>query len=196
MRIKIKMERSYAVFDEIVPKEARITDIGCGYGPLCFMLGLLSEKRSILGIDYDKEKIEIAENSYMAGERIRFKQADALLYDLPESDAFILNDMLHYLPKESQKRLLERVTEKLAKGGVVIVRDADKSDERKHFVTRVSEWFSIKVLKFNKANHDPCFIERVDVERWAKELNCSVEAMKNDKITSNTIYLLRKNGDE
>lgn len=196
MRVKIRMERSYAVFDEIVPKEARITDIGCGYGPLCFMLGLLSEKRSILGIDYDKEKIEIAENSYMAGERIRFQQADALLFDLPESDVFILNDMLHYLPKESQRRLLERVSERLAKGGIVIVRDADKSDEKKHFVTRMSEWFSIKVLKFNKANQDPCFIGREDVEKWARELGCSVEAMKNDKITSNTIYLLRKRGDE
>ncbi|MCK9627304.1 MAG: 1-acyl-sn-glycerol-3-phosphate acyltransferase [Bacteroidales bacterium] len=196
MRIKIKMEKSYSVFDSIIPKDARITDIGCGYGPLCFMLGLLSEKRSILGIDYDGEKINIAENCYLASDRIRFQHGDALLFDFPESDVFILNDMLHYLSQINQRKLLERVVAKLAEGGVVIVRDADKSDEKKHFVTRMSELFSIKILKFNKANQAPCFIERMDVEKWAIELNCSVEAMKNDKITSNTIYLLRKKRDE
>ncbi len=196
MRIKIKMEKNYSFFNDIIPKDARITDIGCGYGPLCFMLGLLSEKRRILGIDYDKEKIEIAQNSYMTGDRIRFEYADALLFDFPESDVFVLNDMLHYLPKISQKRLLERVAGKLAKGGIIIVRDADKSEERKHSVTRMSEWFSIKILKFNKANQAPCFIERDEMERWARDLNCTVKATRNDRITSNTIYLLRKMRDE
>ncbi|MPN49931.1 hypothetical protein SDC9_197555 [bioreactor metagenome] len=104
--------------------------------------------------------------------------------------------MLHYLPKISQKRLLERVAGKLAKGGIIIVRDADKSEERKHSVTRMSEWFSIKILKFNKANQAPCFIERDEMERWARDLNCTVKATRNDRITSNTIYLLRKMRDE
>lgn len=46
------MEKNYALFDRLVPQKGRITDIGCGYGPLCYMLAMLSPERELLGIDY------------------------------------------------------------------------------------------------------------------------------------------------
>jgi len=180
------------MFHDLIPLNARLTDIGCGYGPLCFMLGLLSDDRHILGIDYDKEKIDIASNSYLAGDRIRFEYADALIYEYPECDVFVMNDILHYLSVEDQYRLLEKTVRKLCKEGFIIVRDGDNLIKNSHLVTKLSEWFSINLLGFNKASNPPCFINLVIMENWAKRLGCSLEFVRNDKLTSNTIYLLRK----
>ena len=192
MRIKIKMENNYSYFHDLIPLNARLTDIGCGYGPLCFMLGLMSEDRHILGIDYDKEKIDIARNCYLAGDRIRFEYADALIYDYPECDVFVMNDILHYLSVEDQYRLLEKTVCRLSKEGFIIVRDGDNLSKNSHLVTKLSEWFSINLLGFNKASHPLCFINILIMENWAKRLGCSLEFVRNDKLTSNTIYLLRK----
>ena len=42
--------------------KGQITDIGCGLGPLCYMLSMISKERQILGIDYDEDKIAIAQH--------------------------------------------------------------------------------------------------------------------------------------
>lgn len=192
MRIKMKMEKSYKCFHELVPLEASITDIGCGYGPLCYMLGLLSGKRVILGIDYDSEKIEIAQNCYSGNPQISFRHANALDYDIPKSDVFILNDMLHYLTIPEQEKLLAGCVSKTEKGGMVIVRDGDTGNVHDHRLTKLSEWFSIDLLGFNKAVQAPCFTNSTQFERWAEKFGCSLEVMRNDKTTSNTIYIFKR----
>lgn len=192
MRIKMKMERSYKHFHDLIPLKATVTDIGCGYGPLCYMLGLLSEKRVILGIDYDKEKIEIAQNGYSSNARITFKYANAVDCEIPKSDVFILNDMLHYLPISDQEKLLFKCVSNLEEGGMIIARDGDSGKRDAHRITRLSEWFSINLIGFNKAAQSPCFTNRTQFEIWAEKMGCSLQVERNDKITSNTIYIFKK----
>ena len=64
------------------------------------MLSLLSDDRNILGIDYDEDKIAVAQHGWLRGDRLQFRHGNALEYPLPESDVFILNDMLHYMSYE------------------------------------------------------------------------------------------------
>ena len=67
----------------IQPVDSRprqITDIGCGFGPLCYMLSLLSEDREILGIDYDEDKIALAQHGWLRNEHLQFKHGNALEY--------------------------------------------------------------------------------------------------------------------
>lgn len=196
MRIKMKMEGSYEFFHNLVPLKATITDIGCGYGPLCYMLGLLSEKRVILGIDYDSEKIEIAQNGYSSNARISFKNANAVDCEMPKSDIFILNDMFHYLLVTDQEKLLLRCVSNLEKGGMVIVRDGDNGQSGDHRITRLSEWFSINLIGFNKAVQAPSFTNRNQFEIWAEKMGCSLKIERNDKITSNTIYIFKRKASE
>ncbi len=192
MRIKMKMEKSYRIFHEMIPLDASITDIGCGYGPLCYMLGALSKKRVILGIDYDNEKIEIASNGYSVNAGICFKTADVTECEIAASDVFILNDILHYLPLASQEKLLGKCVERMNDGGMVIVRDGDSGKGDNHRITRLSEWFSINLIGFNKAVQAPCFTDSSQFERWAGSMGCSLEAVRNDRLTSNTIYIFKK----
>ena len=196
MRIKMKMEKGYRYFHELIPLDATITDVGCGYGPLCYTLGLLSGKRVILGIDYDNEKIEIAQNCYSSNSRISFITADATIFEMPKSDVFILNDILHYLTVVDQEKLLGECVSKIEEGGMVIVRDGDSGKHRNHRITRLSEWFSINLIGFNKAKSAPCFTNRGVFETWADKLGCSMEVVRNDKITSNTIYILKRKSFE
>ena len=118
------MEDNYRLFNRLVPVKGQITDIGCGFGPLCYMLSQLSEEREITGIDYDEDKIAVAQYGWLRTPRLQFVCANALEYPLPESDAFILNDILHYMSYEHQRTLLLRCMKRLRPEGKLIVRDA------------------------------------------------------------------------
>ena len=45
-------------------------------------------------------------HGWLRNEHLQFKHGNALEYPLPESDVFILNDMLHYMSYEHQQTLL------------------------------------------------------------------------------------------
>ena len=69
------------------------------------MLGFLSGERHITGVDYDRDKITIAENCISRSPNINFTCADINRFDFEKSDAFILSDVLHYLPELQQDAL-------------------------------------------------------------------------------------------
>lgn len=199
MRVKVRMENCYEFFDNIIRRDARITDIGCGYAPLPLMLGLRSSNRTILGIDYDAEKIAVAANSHLV-ERIRemggvidFISGNALDVALPPSDVFVINDMLHYLPYDKQTTLLERCIESLTEGGQIIMRDGD-TDNVKHSTTRLTEVFSTRLLGFNKTDGELHFLSTSRVKAFAERHDLSVELHTLERNTSNTIYILRRRG--
>ena len=192
IRIKVRMEDKYDFFNRIVPRRARITDIGCGLGPLSYMLAMLSGERTVLGIDYDADKIAVANHNFSRNERIRFVCANVADYDLPESDVFVMNDMLHYMDYPSQERLLETCIGKLLPGGMLIIRDGDAGGTAKHRVTRFTELLSTRLLEFNKRENDLCFPTHEQFIRVAERFHLEIEQRANDRFTSNMIYILRK----
>lgn len=193
LRIKIKMEHCYELFDKLVPRSARITDIGCGYGPLCYMLALTSAKREVLGIDYDEDKIAVAQNGWLRKKcNLRFEQANALEYDIPQSDVFILNDMLHYMSEEHQNLLIHRCVDALAPDGFIIIRDGNTEEQQRHRVTKLTEVLSTQIIKFNKTEEKLCFVSESRMRQIADDCGMTVESLQNDKYTSNTIYIFRK----
>jgi len=194
MRVKVRMEGCYDRFDRLLPREGTIVDIGCGYGPLTFMLAMLSDRRRMIGIDYDEEKILTARRSMLAGDRVRFECADAARCELPYADAFVLNDMLHYLEPEQQESLLRRCLDRVAAEGIVIVRDGDGSISGKHRLTRLTERFLTRIFGFNKTAGELYFPSGDTIVRIAAEAGFSVERRANDTHTSNTIYILRRCG--
>ena len=192
IRIKVRMERNYTLFDKLIPEKGKITDIGCGFGPLCYMLSMLSEEREILGIDYDEDKIAVAQHGWLRNDRLRFEHGDALSCPLPESDVFILNDMLHYMNYEHQYELLVKCAGLLRPEGMIIVRDGNTSDTQKHRLTRFTELLSTRIVSFNKTSEALCFTSAEQISDIARECGMEIETIQNDKYTSNTIYVFRK----
>ena len=192
IRIKVKMERNYRLFNRLIPAQGQITDIGCGFGPLCYMLSLLSEDREILGIDYDEDKIALAQHGWLRNEHLQFRHGNALEYPLPESDVFILNDMLHYMSYEHQRTLLLKCADRLRLQGMIIIRDGNSANTSKHRLTRFTELLSTRIFNFNRTTGELHFTTETQLREIAVTCGMNVEIIPNDKYTSNTIYIFRK----
>ena len=148
-RIKVGLEGNYKMIESYIPKQGKITDVGCGYGFLSLMLGFMSKDRQITGIDYDEEKINIASNCVSKKQHVDFIHGNVIHYPFTHSDAFIINDVLHYLEPDDQIQLIQRCVAMLNENGVMIIRDADADKKRRHWGTRYTEFFSTN-SGFNK----------------------------------------------
>lgn len=193
MKIKVGLEKNYELFNNLIPKSGKIADVGCGYGFLSYMLGYTSKDRQITGIDYDVEKIEIAQNGYLKSDHVNFVHEDAMSYQFSNEDAIILSDILHYLGPKHQLQLLEKCVQNTNPGGIIVIRDGVKELETRHKGTRISELFSTKILGFNKTGHQGLsFISSTFIESFAGKHHLQLSVIDTSRLTSNLIFVLKK----
>ncbi len=190
MRVKVKMEDNYRLFNELIPKKAIITDIGCGYGFMAYMLFFASQNRTINGFDYDEEKIKVAQNCQAQNEQINFTAGDITQLALPASDIFLICDMLHYLPEAEQWQLLDRCVEHLLPHGQLIIRDGDSDLDERHKGTKLTEIISTNI-GFNKTKNELNYLSGKELHLWAESKGLSVELIDQTKHTSNVIYVIK-----
>ncbi len=192
-RIKTGLENNYQLFESLMPKTGKIVDVGCGYGFLPYMLMFKGRQREILGVDYDDEKIAVAENCVDKSTKLTFDVGDVTVYDFPQADGFIISDVLHYLKEEQQIQVIENCVSKLNKGGVLVIRDADKDIANRQKGTWYTEFMSTKVFGFNKTKSDGLhFVSGTLIkDTIAKFPFLSMEVIDNTKLTSNIIYVVK-----
>lgn len=193
-RVKVKLEGNYKDFESYLPKKGKITDIGCGYGFLSLMLGFMSKEREITGIDYDEEKINIAGGCISKSEKINFICADVTQLELASADAFVINDILHYLEPKQQVKLIENCVNKLNAGGVMIIRDADADKKQRHLGTRYTEFFSTN-SGFNKTRESGLhFTSASLITNTLNKFNfLDYKLIDDTKLTSNVTFVIRRN---
>lgn len=128
------------VCEGLIPSGSRVLDLGCGQGLLGSVL--LSAPRldaagipwpahwapaprglRITGIELMPREVERARLAL--GDSARFVCADLRDAELPDCDAVVILDVLHYLDPADQDRLLERVRDALVPGGRLLLRVAD-----------------------------------------------------------------------
>jgi 1-acyl-sn-glycerol-3-phosphate acyltransferase len=195
-RIKTGLENNYQLFESLMPKTGKIVDVGCGYGFLPYMLMLKGRQREILGVDYDDEKIEVADNCVDKSDKLSFAVGDVTVYDFPQADGFIISDVLHYLKEEQQIQVIDNCVSKLKNGGVLVIRDADKDIANRQKGTWYTEFMSTKVFGFNKTKTDGLhFVSGTLIkDTIAKYPHLSLEVLDTTKLTSNIIYVARYKG--
>ncbi len=192
MRIKLKLENYYDFFHQHIPEKGTITDIGCGYGFMSYMLSFLSKDRIITGIDYDNEKIMLAANCAGKNKKINFIAADIFELEIEPQDAFILSDVLHYFNEEKQEKLITKCIESLNPGGTIIIRDADSGMKKRHLGTRYTEFFSTKT-GFNKMGEGRLYFTSAEkIKTVVSHFNLEMEIIDNTKLTSNIVFIIRK----
>lgn len=193
MRIKTKLEDNYALFDQLLPKKGRILDVGCGYGFMSYMLHWRSAEREIKGIDYDEEKIITAQHCYLRNEHISFEHADVTNYAFGQYDAYVISDVLHYLQPDEQEKVLSTCISQLPQDGVIIVRDGDSDLKERHEGTKLTEFFSTKLIGFNKTKEKPLsFFSSSRIREIVTANNAVMEQIDNTKYTSNVIFVIKK----
>lgn len=195
MRVKCRIDGYYDLWDRLTPRNGTITDIGCGYGQMSFMLGLLSPDRRVLGIDYDDEKIELANHSFLTKRcNVKFMCGDMREVDIPMSDAILFNDSLHYVDAEAQRAILRRAVDSLNEGGMIIVRDGDASQTVKHEKIKRTELWSTQIVKFNKTTSDLTFVSEHWMREFAQQNGLDIVIRRCDKDSSETLYILKRLG--
>jgi 1-acyl-sn-glycerol-3-phosphate acyltransferase len=193
MRIKIKLENNYQQFHELMPAKGSLLDIGCGYGFLSYMLNFSGPGRTITAIDYDEEKIRTAENCFSKNDRVRFEHADVLTFSFERYDGIVISDVLHYLQPGEQKIVIDKCIASLNEGGVLVIRDGDKDLTGRHRGTRLTEFFSTRLMSFNKTSrHGLSFLSGKFIEEMAVNYNMECSRIDNTKRTSNIIFVLKK----
>jgi 2-polyprenyl-3-methyl-5-hydroxy-6-metoxy-1,4-benzoquinol methylase len=191
-RIKIKLDGNYELFNSYITKDAEVTDIGCGYGFLAYMLNFVSEKRKITGIDYDSDKIEVAKNCNAKNDNVNFVCSDALSYEFKNCDVIILSDILHYLTEEKQEQLIKSCVEHLNPEGLMIIRDADSDLKKRHSVTKYTEFISTR-SGFNKMGEKKLtFMSGKKIKEIISGYGLEMEIIDETKFTSNLVYIIKK----
>ena len=191
VRVKMKLERNFRLFEENVPKHGKIVDMGCGYGYLSYMLYFTGKEREIVGLDYDEEKIEVAQNSYAKNRQIHFETANLAHYNPSPADCYIIKDVLHYLKQEGREQLLEKCFQNLNEGGRVLIRDGFTENKR-HESTRLTEHFSTKLIRFNKTQNELDFLSKSEIEDIAARFGMECETLDEGHRTSNQTLMIKR----
>ena len=191
LRVKIRLEKDYQVFHELLPKQGRILDIGCGYGFMSYMLNFAAPARDLIGYDYDEEKILLASHCFSRNSNIHFTKMDINLLQPGPSDAIILSDVLHYLQPGEQEILIRKCMNAIRPGGVLLIRDGDRDLKKKHERTRWTEFFSIRFFAFNKtAGHPLQFLSGNTIRELASGQEMDCRSVDESEYTSNLLFVI------
>ncbi|TDE10292.1 trifunctional MMPL family transporter/lysophospholipid acyltransferase/class I SAM-dependent methyltransferase [Dyadobacter psychrotolerans] len=192
-KAKWKLEaNNFSYYNALIEDRKKILDVGCGYGYLSFFLHYKNENRLITGIDYDEDKITIAENGYNKTANLRFLYADVMTTQIGEQDVIFLNDILHYLSAEKQLNLLKNCAQALNPDGILFIRDGITDLKEKHINTKRTEALSTGLFSFNKKTDEFHFFSSDDIRGFAKSQNLTFEMQRHSDKTSNVLFILRK----
>jgi len=192
MRIKVRLEKNYRLFNDLLPEKGSILDIGCGYGFMPYMMHFTAPQRIITGIDYDEQKIATASHCFSKNENIRFEHADVTEYPFEAYDAIVMMDILHYLQPDQQKFVIEKCIRSIKPGGLIIIRDGNKDLGKRQRVTALTEVFSTEIFGFNKTSGKGLFfLSGSMIKEIAAAHGMECREIDETTYTSNIIFVLK-----
>lgn len=152
VRHKLRTDGIYAAAYDLLGQSAEpILDVGCGLGLLAFYLRERACSQPVVGLDLDARKIScgaaIAAGRYCNVD-LRFQDVAAAVPDFRGN--IVLFDVLHYLPRCSQSALLARLAERVAPGGLLIIRDSLREMRPRYWCTWIAEKFA-QAISWNLA---------------------------------------------
>ena len=125
----------FELVDSHVPKSGRVLDFGCGYGMLSNFLALKSPGRTVVGIDLNSERIEVAKRSAKGHPEVSFRLGDIRDFQGIPFDAVVMTDVLHHIDEDKVRVLLRIIHSCLSDNGILVVLDVDRSPLRKFYTT-------------------------------------------------------------
>ena len=134
-RVEYRLRLTICPFEEVaaeIPHDASVLELGCGYGLLANLVSLESPTRRVVGIDSEPSRIAVAQRSTRGRGHVRFEVGDVTRMELPKADCVAMNDLLHHIPHVEQIPLLEKCYAALPKGGLLLIKDVDKSSLLKY----------------------------------------------------------------
>ena len=125
----------FELVESHVPKRGRVLDFGCGYGMLSNFLALKSPGRTVVGVDLNSERIEVAKRSAKGHPEVSFHLGDVHDFQGIPFDAVVMTDVLHHIGDDKVQVLLRIIRSCLSDNGTLVVLDVDRSPLRKFYTT-------------------------------------------------------------
>lgn len=155
----------YLEVEKLIPKKGSILDLGCGEGFFANFLALSSPDRSILGVDVDKKRIDLAQKGL---KNTRFILGDVTKKEIPRADCIVMFHLLHHLPSfADQEVLLKKSARKLKKKGRLIIIEALPDFSLKFFLGLLTDLFLVPWL-FERKLYSKIFYRTKD--QWVRLL--------------------------
>jgi len=138
----------------LLPDRENLLDLGCGRGILLSLLKAAKEQYQagvwprdwpapplnlgLRGIELSESRVRAARHAL--GNSARVDLCDLRDIDLPPCSVIVMIDVLFYLGREEQERLLDRAAAALRPGGLLLLRETDAGAG---FAFRVTRWCEI-----------------------------------------------------
>jgi 2-polyprenyl-3-methyl-5-hydroxy-6-metoxy-1,4-benzoquinol methylase len=144
VKSKLAADPAYAATAALVmDRPMPLLDIGCGIGLLGQYLHARGAVTRYLGVDSDLRKIEAGNRAlHLSGldNALQLVHADGAARQRIRGHVALL-DVLHYLPQEGQRALLDNAVAHLAPGGLLVIRNVLRERSWRYALTRISEFF-------------------------------------------------------
>ena len=126
----------------------KVVDAGAGRGQMSLLLLELGQATEVVGFDWDERKVALARKA--AGTDADFVHASLESWSWPPADTVLLIDVLHYLDRDEQRRVLHFAAACLRPNGHLLIRDVDASSWWRSWMTRSAERLGAR-LGYNRA---------------------------------------------
>lgn len=123
--LKYRTDPCYREVVRHIGSDSFTVDLGTGLGMLPVLLGTLGEKRRVLGIEWDPERMRCGLHAARGLPGVEMVKGDLHTSPIPACDVIALIDVLHYYEADQQEALLKRCRAALRPGGRLLLREGD-----------------------------------------------------------------------
>lgn len=180
-----------------VPRSGRVLDVGCGHGLLSLMMATQSAERDVLGIDVDPAKVAVANlAARRAGAAVTCAFELAPPGEVSEGpwDAIVIADVLYLLDADDQHGLLRSCGQRLAPGGVLVVKEMAPTPTWKAAWNRLQESVSVRILGITAGDGHFDFVAPDRLAAWMGEEGLDVAHRPLDRgyVHPHHLFVARK----
>ncbi|MFC1867380.1 SDR family NAD(P)-dependent oxidoreductase [Thermodesulfobacteriota bacterium] len=123
-------------FDNELPQDGVILDLGCGEGILANLVSAIRPECNIIGIDLKSDRVDKAKKNALPNASFLNGDILDLSYDYRNLAAVILNDVVHHQYYRRHQTLIFNALNMLRPGGLLILKEVDQMDHADVSMTR------------------------------------------------------------
>jgi 2-polyprenyl-3-methyl-5-hydroxy-6-metoxy-1,4-benzoquinol methylase len=137
-RFWILRQRFLDEIGQYLPDEGRVLDLGCGFGLFSLYYASVRPRLAIEGLDLNPRRIATARAAAarLGLTQVRYAVGNAVDYrDGRPFDAAYMLDIVHHIPADAVRPLLEQLAKVLPPRGRLLIKDVDRRPAWKRWFT-------------------------------------------------------------